>query len=76
MGFWKKKEEQTEFVRVTVGLPVEYADRIERLCSDHGYLYTRDEFLIGGKRILEVELPKDKLDRVLDLAGGIGGRFF
>ena len=77
MAFWNKKEteETTETVSAEIRVPKGYADQLIGLASRHKYEYEILDFDEETKTI-RIELPKEKLDKVLGLCfSGIGSRF-
>lgn len=75
MAFWNKKEEETTFVPVVLRVPHRYADILIELCSKNGY----DHQIVLADfdtKTLEVQLPKGKLDKVLNMISGpLGSKF-
>ncbi len=79
MKFWKKSEEpqNVEFICVEMNLPAGYAFKLAVLSDKNGY---RHELTMNPDdpemARFEVSLPKDKIDKVLDLCGSkLGSKF-
>lgn len=77
MAFWNKKEtdEVTEFVSAEIRISKSYADQLIGLASRQGYEYDILDFDEETKTV-RIDLPKEKLDKVLGLCfSGIGSKF-